>query len=56
MTRRRILALIAVAIVTAWQLADTIRIGGLAGLAVVVGFMTLGIFIVEVLERRSRRP
>jgi len=52
MTRPSKLTLIVVAVATAWYLADTIRIGGLAGLAVVVLFMTLGIWVVELLERR----
>lgn len=52
MTRLSKLTLIVVAVATAWFLADAIRIGGLAGLAVVVTYMALGIWLVERLERR----
>jgi hypothetical protein len=53
MTRCRLLALVAVLIVFAWYLATTIRVGGVVvGLAVVVLPMTVGIWVVERLERR----
>lgn len=52
MTRPRKLALVGVAIATAWYLTDAIRPVGIAGGTAVILYLAIGIWVVERLERR----